>query len=65
MSQKIYSWNNVEGVADEEQSGPGLWEFAGESGSDSAKTAYWGLRYINILVIVDTKAAPALYLVGQ
>ena len=26
-------------MADEEQSGPGLWEFAGESGSDSAKTA--------------------------
>ena len=27
-------------VADEEQNGPGLWEFAGESGSDSAKTAH-------------------------
>ena len=39
-SQKIYTWNNLARVADEEQNGPGLWEFAGESGSDSAKTAY-------------------------
>ena len=27
-------------VAAEEQDGPGLWELAGESGSDSTKTAY-------------------------
>ena len=47
-SQKIYTWTNLAIVADEEQNGPGLWEFAGESGSDSAKTAYWGLRYISI-----------------
>ena len=39
-SQKICTWNNLARVADEEQNGPGLWEFAGESGSDSAKTAY-------------------------
>ena len=31
-------------VAGEEQNGPGLWKFAGESGSDSTKIiAYWGL----------------------
>ena len=47
-SQKIYTWNNLARVADEDQNGPDLWEFAEESGSDSAKTAYWGLRYINI-----------------
>ena len=40
-SQLIYTWNNLARVTDEEQNGPGLWEFAGESGSDSAKTAYW------------------------
>ena len=40
MSQKIHTWNNMARVADEEQSGPGLWELAGESGSDSAKTVY-------------------------
>ena len=39
-SQKIYTWNNLARVTDEEQNGPGLWEFAGERGSDSAKTAY-------------------------
>ena len=39
-SQKIYTWNNLARVADEEQNGPGLWEFSEESGSDSAKTAY-------------------------
>ena len=37
---KIYSWNNLARVADEDQNGPGLWEFAEESGSDSVKTAY-------------------------
>ena len=31
--------NNLARVAGEEQNGPGLWEVAGESGSDSAKTA--------------------------
>ena len=48
MSQKIHTWNNMARVADEKQNGPGLWEFAGESSSDSVKTAYWGLRYISI-----------------
>ena len=33
-SQKIYTWNNLARVADEEQNGPGLWEFAGVSGSN-------------------------------
>ena len=37
---KIYTWNNLARVADEEQNDPGLWEFAGERDSDSAKTAY-------------------------
>ena len=41
--------NNLARAADKEKNGPGLWEFAGKSGSESAKTAYWGLRYINIL----------------
>ena len=47
-SQEIYAWNNLARIADEEQNGPGLWEFAGEGGSNSAKTAYWGLRYISM-----------------
>ena len=38
--KKTYTWNNLARVADEDQNGPGLWEFAEESGSDSAKTAY-------------------------
>ena len=40
MSQKIHTWNNLARVADEKQNGPWLWEFAGESSSDSVKTAY-------------------------
>ena len=34
------SWNNLAKVAAEDQNGPGLWKLAGESGSDSTKTAY-------------------------
>ena len=37
---KIYAWNNLARVADEEHSGPGLWEFVGERGYNSAETAY-------------------------
>ena len=47
-SQKISTWKNLARVADEEQNGPGLWKFAGESGSDSTEIANWGLRYISI-----------------
>ena len=40
MSQKISTWKNLVREAAEEQNGPGSWELAGESGSDSTKTAY-------------------------
>ena len=36
---KISTWKNLARVAAEEQNGPGLWEFAGESGSESTKIA--------------------------
>ena len=46
--QKISTWKNLARVAAEEQNGPGLWAFAGESGPDLTKIAYWGLRYISM-----------------
>ena len=39
-SQKISTWKNLAGVAAEEQNGPGLWNFAVESGSDWTEIAY-------------------------
>ena len=39
-SQKISTWKNLDRVAAEEQNGRGLWEFAGESGSDSTKIGH-------------------------
>ena len=39
-SQKISTWKSLARVAAEEQNGPGLWEFAGESGSDLTKIPY-------------------------
>ena len=47
-SQKISTWKNLARVAAEEQKGPDLWKFAGESGSDSKEIANWDLRYISI-----------------
>ena len=48
-SQKISTWKNLAArVAAEEQNRPGLWKFAGDSGSDSKEIANWGLRYISI-----------------
>ena len=49
-SQKISTWKNLARVAAEEQNGPGLWQLAGESGSDSMEIANWGLRYISIIL---------------
>ena len=46
--KSLASRNNLARVATEEQNGPGFWEFARESGSDSTKTTHWGLRYTSI-----------------
>ena len=47
-SQKISRRKNLARVDAEKQNGPGFREFARESGSDSTKMAYWGLRFISI-----------------
>ena len=52
-SQKISMWKNLARVAAEAQNGPGLWKFAGESGSDSTEIANWGLRYISIKTLYN------------
>ena len=39
LSITFAAWKNLARVAAEEQNGPGLWKFAGESGSDSMEIA--------------------------
>ena len=39
LSITFAAWKNLARVAAEEQNGPGLWKFAGESGSDPMEIA--------------------------